>query len=327
MTQRQGEMVENFLKHIIAPDALAEWVLIAGVILAIGLVSAHYLRQQPDFEHKKEMMWGAHWFWAVVLAAEAVFLGSVYAALAYTLYMATVVLSSVVLMPFFFWLFLHRFEWQSKGASFALAVWFKRSEGDEFDLQQWLREEQKGPTGWKKFGALFLRGTYVILVCFSVYFMLAVTYPLDREMIKSIEAEQLQSVLRERIRSGQIVEISAYSPLPESIHPDTTREGLRVALRSIRDITGTAPEPEPPTQRMEYWHIFVKVKSSVTQAQAAELADRIVAVLAQRQTEHYWCIEVSSDDDTICVHRYYPHSTHEPPREESPLPGSDDVAA
>ncbi|MFP3904535.1 MAG: hypothetical protein ACLFWB_09880, partial [Armatimonadota bacterium] len=203
VTASQDELVAGFLERVLAPDALAGLVLVIGIILALGLVSVHYLRQQRDFEHKQQMLWGAHWFWAVVMAAEAVLVGGTYFALTRTSYPMTAGFTAVFLGPVFLGVFLQRFHHQFLGAFFTLQVWAARMKGEAFDLQEWL-EDQRTPDRKQRIIRIIAVVVQVVLVCGYVSLILAFAYPADRWRMKAMQAERIQPVMQQRLESEQV---------------------------------------------------------------------------------------------------------------------------
>lgn len=312
VTASQHEPVTGFLERLFAPDALAGLVLVIGLILALGLVSAHYLRQQRDFEHKDEMLWGAHWFWAVVMAAETVLVVGTYLALTRTAYPLTSGFTAVFLGPVLLGVFLQRFHYQFLGAFFALQVWSSRMKDKAFDLQEWL-EDQRTPDRKQRIIRLIAVVVQVVMVCGYVSLILAFAYPADRWRMKAMQAERLETVLQQRLASEQITSVECFAPAGRFLKSLSGR-WWEQALHSVQDILGLAPESQPPRTREEYWHLFVKTKHGTTPQQARELADRAEDVIEHLDIGDYWHIVVYVKGRREPVRRYYPKKTHtEPP--------------
>ncbi|MFO7947316.1 MAG: hypothetical protein R6V19_10930 [Armatimonadota bacterium] len=312
VTASQHELVTGFLERLFAPDALAGLVLVIGIILALGLVSAHYIRQQRDFEHKEEMLWGAHWFWAVILAAEILVVGGTYLGLTHTLYTFTVAFIGMFLGPTMIALCVQYLPYQFTGAMVIFFHWAKILRREELNIDEWVRK-QCGRSRKRKIWQIIATGMHAAFAVLWALTILTVAYPLDRMSIQSAEAERVAVVVEKQLRSPNLLRVTGYPRMMRFELP-WTQEGLQVAGQSLKEILHIAPAAVPPAQENEYWWLFIKLSSATTREQAEDVGDRAKQALEEMQHDQYWRIFVFAKDRDFHIQRYYPKKTHtEPP--------------
>jgi hypothetical protein len=308
LVEQRQEMLEGFLEKLIGPDALAAWVLLVGVTLAIGLVSAHYLRQQRDFEHKEEMMWGAHWFWVVVLFAEVVLVGGTYLALTRTDYTMTAGFTSMLLGPTVLFAFFDRWHYQFIGAIFALIVWTPRMRGEEFDLDDWLKKQGSPPRSQRILRRVVLV-MHIVLAFAYLFIVLTFAYPADRWMIHGMQAERMQPILRQRLDSEDVRSVHCFAPMG-TLSDALKGQRMQAAVHSLKQIAGLLPDPEPPRSWKGYWQLFISVNSDTTREQKEEIHQRAVHAVTDFEGERFWRIVVSANTRKPAIERYHPRRTH-----------------
>jgi hypothetical protein len=59
-------MVDSTVHVVFDPEMVVAAGLVIVLFAVMGYVSVRFLRKQPDFAEKSQMIWGATWFWAVV---------------------------------------------------------------------------------------------------------------------------------------------------------------------------------------------------------------------------------------------------------------------
>ena len=57
------QMADNDMRMAFDPGLAVAWGVMIALFAVMGYVSLRFLRKQPDFPEKPQMIWGAKWLW------------------------------------------------------------------------------------------------------------------------------------------------------------------------------------------------------------------------------------------------------------------------
>jgi len=280
------ELVRQTLDRAFGLEALLPAGGAVVLFALVGLFSARALRCLPDCEHKREMLWGARWYWAVFVGVVGIAFGMLYFGVARTPYLMTSMCGSSLTLFVLTGLSLHVPRHQSNGAVFSLMAAGMDARGKPFDLEEWL-ERQRDPSPRTRRIRTTARILYGLLPCLSVYAILAVAYPVDRMGLRMRDAEAVGRALGETLPSPLLWTLDAFSPVGA---PDDDPEhfgSLRCARRSVRQIAGLERET-PPTSYWGYWAVFIRAKPDAIRADRQAFLAATRQYLQATRNPHYW---------------------------------------
>jgi len=241
---------------VFSVEVLATVGAVVAVLGLVGYFSYRFLRTLPDFEYKRQMLWGAKWLWAVAAVVPGVAGLTVYLLLTRTPYFGTAITAGpgIFLLIALVSLLLPT---QIRGNLAVLDLLNARLKRQPFDFPAWLeRERRLCPR--RRLHTFIMGGVWLLFTVAFAYFILTVMIPSDREFAEVGRLLTLVQTLEQQIDS----------PLVEGVYP-----------------WGLLPD-EPYT-------LEVRVPEDTTPAQAKELLQRTQQVLASLGEKQRWRIVVS----------------------------------
>lgn len=227
------------LEHLISVLAIVGVAITGIVALAgwiLGRLSLAYLRRQPDFPHKEEMIWGAKWDWAVFGGAIAVLFLVLLLVVNFGFYPTS--LLAAVGTTFFIgspWV-IHFYRWQNTGG----VAW-----------AQWVIDQfRRRPTDWEAYIACRERTAKSQLRPLPLGLVLMVIFGATGWYIsRNFPTEHLARQIRAAVKSENVVRVLPISPYfqPFSkpvyggamfvfVRPETPRHEMRDILRTAREM-------------------------------------------------------------------------------------------
>ncbi len=224
-----GEAVEfigNWFSQFPA-DVVTCLLVVVGFFAVVGDRSVDFLRGLPEFEHKAEMLWGARWLWAVMLAIPTVAYLVMYEGITRTAYPVTSVLAALLIFQFGFVVLLPLLGDQAAGCFAVLdlvGAWFKRK---PFDVSAWIAHEQEKLKRQRLYAAMGALG-FVMSGLLS-YGQLSRSYRVEREIAELYRGLPLVIVLKQELHSLLVEGVFIERAL--------TREPYELVVRVRRDTT------------------------------------------------------------------------------------------
>ncbi len=299
------ELAQDILSRATGLEALVTIAASVGFLALLGFLSLRALRQLPDFEHKADMVWGAKWYWTVLLAI----CGAVYGVLCYGLtatpYSLTTVMTTPVLLSVLLWLSTRYLEHQSTGAFFCMSLFNARVRGKQFDFDEWQESQRQSPRKQRITRAI-VTVVHVVIAGFYLYIVLSFCYPLDCSLAEIHRVDTFGQHVKVQLHSERIEEFHAYAPVLDVRHLFSTGAGQQAWL-SLSEILGLRTKaPGLPDRNLDYYHIFIKVKPGTRQAEAEGLLARTQQALSDAGEENYWRIIVWSRDRAVSARGVWP---------------------
>ncbi|MGD8240343.1 MAG: hypothetical protein PVH68_17440 [Armatimonadota bacterium] len=271
-----------------AVEHIAGLAAFVAILIVMGYFSLRFLHGLPDFEHKRKMLWGAKWFWAVMLAAAAVAYTTIYIGITRTPYPITSLLLGLALFHLIIGLSLSLLHHQAHGAVAVihwLRYWMK---GERFDFDSWVVEQRR--TSTKQWCLRMIAGAVALLVpAVLAYCAFVWCYAQEREFLE----------LQRTLSLGQVLTHELESPVVEGVFPGT-------------DL------------RHEPYRLLVRVRPDATPEQAQALLQRAEQCLAGQREPRRWRIEIAypekGDWKVLAAGTYDPRTSRRPHVAAAPAP-------
>lgn len=207
VTPANFDMGRMLLSRLFSTTALIETGVLLALVGLMGYASARVLRRFPDLPHHREMLWGAHWGWAVFAGLVALDGGLLYLAILFTPWplSAVLIFRGLLLPPFM--LLIWRRPWHSNGALACILPLEARRRKQPFDAD-FLRAKQRRDSRWGLGGTLFA----LLLLVVSAVMVWRMTYPADLMMFHFRQAQVVQAALRGELPLPDALAVMAASP-------------------------------------------------------------------------------------------------------------------
>jgi len=278
------------------------------LFVIMGRFSLRILSQLPDFPAKRQMMWGARWFWLVMLAMIALAFLATYVGLTRTDYLISSMIAGKLVLDAGL-ASAHLYRRQGNGMFLSMQALGARLRAKPFDALKWI---EKVEIRWAR--RWWVRG-WVIGVCgfalaVDAYLILGFTYPLDVSFGTMDRAQRIADEVARCVGDDlglpQVQGVEGYAPRSAF---DTPEEfgNLRAVRASVVHaaavIRGARPVDGSVTGE---YVLFVKIAADTEKPEAEELLGRAQGVLATQSESHRWRISVYNRESEVSVTGLYP---------------------
>lgn len=296
-----------FLQLISNPKVLFN--IGAGVVLfaLASLASLRVLRRLPDFEAKREMEWGARWFWLLLLSAFGLAGIVIYVGMTHTRYLTTSGLVSKMVfdaLALSWAVFLPR---QTQGWAVWTGALEARIRGREFDFWAWM---QKTARVRRKLTTRAGQAVAVTLVLLgNVYLMLGFSYPFDGQWARWRAGEEhaaaVEQAVEEELVSSRIKSVDASAPFSlmnlGSIESAGSLTTVKVSLMRILDV-GDQEEGFPT----DPYRINLDFRGRVTELEAIDVVVHVWRIFDASDEDERWIISAGNRSSEVSVNAAYP---------------------
>ncbi len=198
---------QAFQQH--GPVAIPIWAL----MWLLGYLSLRFLRDLPDFEHKRKMMWGAKWHWTIYTGILAVLPLTIYFGFTLSPYPTTSILVALVLMHLLFALDLVLLPHQGSGHIAIIDLWGARLKKQSFDFDSWIARERKNRVKQRRIR--YAVAAFWVLVWVGTGGYLVVTSSLlsfDRQLSAMRQQAALAESIKARLANPLVEEVVVGAP-------------------------------------------------------------------------------------------------------------------
>lgn len=248
------EMADNAMRMVFDPGMAAPWVGVVVLFGAMGYASLRFLRKQPDFPEKPQMLWGAKWLWALTAGLVIVKYLVWYLGALLTDYSFSFMFAGLVVFGWGVFLLLLVLPLQTSGSAACLVplrAWINRK---PVDLPAWLDQEQRTRRSrWYRVG---IPATALLLTAYLGY-LIGYSYPREREMAPLWEYMQTGALLREQLNSDTVRQVIAGGPPVSERHVIVVQVVERTSTQEAAVVIEQAKRALAVQDRPERWEIRV----------------------------------------------------------------------
>ncbi len=242
------EQINELLGVIFSAENIFFVAIFIGLIALVGHFSYRFLRGLPDFEHKAQMMWGAKWYWAIVLAACAIGSLTMYLGITVTQYMTT----SILVADALFWLIIALsflfLPHQIRGGLALFDFLRPRLRGRRFDFDAWLERQRQVDTKHRL--VRHIPDVVMLLVPVMIAYFAFSVYPVDREIAEMQRVLPLAETLTQQLASPLVKGVFPNPPFRQQpyelrvkVPEDTTTVQAEEVLRQTQQALSRLGEP------------------------------------------------------------------------------------
>lgn len=263
------EPVAGSVRMVFDPISVGAMVGLVVLFAAMGYSSLRFLRKQPDFEHRREMLWGAKWFWVLVAGLIAFGHLVLYLGVTLTAYPLSFLTGASSVFYIGFVLLLCLLPWQAEGLfawSVGFRAWMKRK---PLDWLSALTKMERQHRRWWWRGGLIIG--VALMAGLNAYMICRYTYPLERDLVEICQYDEIAAAIQRQLDSDMVLEVLA-GPLPNRYE------------RSL----------------------FILVPTATTGQHSTSLIDQTRQVMTAQHISEAWAITVYESQRTLAKAEYRP---------------------
>ena len=224
----------------------------------VGYLSLRFLRDLPDFEHKREMMWGAKWHWAIYASILTASILTMYFGFTLSPYPTTSLLVALALMWVLFALDLVLLPHQNSGQLAIVDLWTARLKKQSFSFDSWIAREHRNRVKQRRMRIVI--AVFWVLLWTGTCGYLAVTS-------SSLSFDRQFSAMRQQAALAENIKARLANPLVEEV------------------VVGAPPV-------VEWRKVVIRMASRATDKQIAGTQQEAGLIVQEVDPDHDWEVDV-----------------------------------